>query len=273
MPEQINKEKEEQYSNKIFLNAVLPLLKTILEDTPSLQKKWKKHSVCQVSCLLNNGLTGNDGKDGIHFIFENGLCTPIKGCFAEKPDLELEFHSVEHLNLFFKSKTSKLPSLKGALKHPALLINFLGLLMKMGNLLGMSKAPKKEEDQKLLVKCMFYLLSRGINILNKMGHPEVYEWTENSPDRVYAWEVKGHPDLSAHLRIKKGQSMARRGAYTKSMPFFTMQFDSPLSALGILQGTADMIRFTIEGKLIMVGGPEYGAMLGDKMLLVGSYVK
>ena len=273
MAEHINKELEQRYSNTIFLNAVLPLLKTILEDTPSLQKKWQKRCVCQVSCLLNNGLAGNEGKAGIHFIFENGTCTPVKGCCEQNPDLDLEFYSVEHLNLFFKSKTSKLPSLKGALKHPLLLVNFLSLLMKMGKLLGMTQAPKNEADQKLLVKCMFYLLSRGINILNKMEHPEVRNWTENSPDRVYAWAVEGHPDLSAHLRIKKGLSMARRGPYTKSMPFFTMKFDSPLSALGILQGTADMIRFTIEGKLTMVGGPEYGAMLGDRMMLVGSYVK
>lgn len=273
MSEQVTKEQAEQFSNKIFLNAVLPLLKTILEDTPSLQKKWMKHRVCQVSCLLHNGKEGNDGKAGTHFIFEEGHCTPVKGCFEGKPDLDLEFKSVEHLNLFFKSKTSKLPALKGGLKNPGLLINFLGLLIKMGNLLGMKKAPKKGEDQKLLVKCMFYLLSRGINLLNKMGHPEVRSWTENSPDRVYAWAVEGHPDLAAHLRIKKGLSMARKGPYTKSMPFFTMKFDSPLSALGILQETADMIQYTIDGNLIMVGGPEYGAMLGDHMMLVGSYVK
>ena len=67
--------------------------------------------------------------------------------------------------------------------------------------------------------------------------------------------------------------MARRGAYTKSMPFFTMKFDCPKSALGILLQTDDMIQSTIEGKLIMVGGPEFGAMLGDHMMLVASYVK
>lgn len=269
MATEITKDQERLMANKIFLNAVLPLLKTILEDTPAMQKKWMKHEVCQVSCITDEG-----GKNATHFIFDEGVCTPKKGCYEEgTPDLELEFTSIDHLNDFFKNKTKKLPKLKGALKHPGLLVRFLMLLMKMAGLLGLIEAPKKEADQVLLVKCMFYLLSRGINILNKMGHPDVSEWVAPSPDRVYAWAVEGHPDLVAHLRIKKGKSMARRGAYTRSMPFFTMKFDSPVSALGILLQTDDMIESTISGKLQMVGGPEFGAQLGDHMMLVGSFVK
>lgn len=265
-------DRQEEFSNKIFLNAVLPLLKTILSDRPMLQKKWKRRQVCQISCIVKKQDL-NIEKDGIHFIFENGSCTPIKGCSLEPVDLDLEFKSLEHLNLFFKSKTSRLPKLKGGLRHPLLLVKFLKLLLTMAHLLGATKAPKKSEDQILLVKLMFYLLSRGINILNKMNHPQVKAWTINSPDRVYAWAVEGYPDLSAYIRIKKGLSMARRGEYTKSMPFFTMKFDSPKSALGILLQTDDMIQSTINGKLIMVGGPEFGAMLGDHMMLVASYVK
>lgn len=273
MTQEVSKEMEEAYSNKIFLNAVLPLLKTIVADRPKLQKKWKRRQVCQVSCIVDATDKNNIKKNGTHFIFENGTCTPVKGCCETKVDLDLEFKSVEHLNLFFKSKTSKLPKLRGAAKNPGLLIKFLGLLMMMAKLLGATKAPKNKADQALLVKSMFYLLSRGINILNKMDHPTIKAWTVNSPDRVYAWAVDGHDDLCAYLRIKKGLSMARRGAYTRSMPFFTMKFDSTESALGILLQTADMIDSTINGKLIMLGGPEFGATLGDHMLLVASYVK
>ncbi len=270
MATEITQEQKDLFANKIFLNAVLPLLKTILEDRPALQKKWAGPlKVCQVSCKLEDG-----GKDGTHFLFEEGVCTPKRGLYEEgTPDLDLEFSSAIHLNKFFKNQTKKLPKLKGGLKNPGLLVKFLGLLMKMGGLLGATSAPKKQEDQELLVKCMFYLLSRGINILNKMGHPDVTAWTEKSPDRVYAFAVEGYPDLAAHLRIKKGKSMARRGEYTKSMPFFTMKFDSPLSALGILQDTDDMIEATIAGRLIMVGGPEFGAQLGDHMLAVGDLIQ
>ena len=79
--------------------------------------------------------------------------------------------------------------------------------------------------------------------------------------------------LSAWLRVCKGHTKARRGLYTKSIPFFTMKFDSPKSALGILQETDDMIEATIQQRLIMVGGPEFGAQLGDLMLTVGGLVK
>ena len=43
---------EALYSNKIFLNAALPLVKVIANDVPSLKKKFEKaHAVIQVSCL------------------------------------------------------------------------------------------------------------------------------------------------------------------------------------------------------------------------------
>ena len=270
MATEITKEQEELYTKTIFLNAVLPLLKTIVEDTPGQQKKWAGPlKVCQVSCKMEDGT-----KEGTHFLFEEGICLVKLGVFEEgKVDLDLEFSSASHLNKFFKNQTKKMPKMRGALKSPGLLIKFLGLLMKMGGLLGMAKAPKKEEDQQLLVKCMFYLLSRGINILNKLGHPDVVAWTKMSPDRVYAWGVEGYPELAAHLRVKKGKTMARRGEYAKSMPFFTMKFDTPISALGILQDTDDMIEATIEGRLIMMGGPEFGAQLGDHMLVVGSLIQ
>lgn len=264
----ITKEQETLFSTNLFLYAVCPLLKTILEDRPALQKGWQaKKAVAQISCKIP------DGKMAIHYIFENGTCTPKKGVSEETPDVELEFKSPEHLCGFFKGKLFPLPKMKGALKHFSVFLNFMKLLLTMSGLLGAKTAPKKEDDQKLLVKCMFYLLSRGISILNKLGHPDVAAWAALSPDRIYAWAVEGEPELSAYLRVKKGRTKARRGQYTKSMPFFTMKFDSPKSALGILQETDDMIEATIQQRLVMVGGPEFGAQLGDYMLLVGSMVK
>lgn len=268
MGTQITKEQETLFSTNLFLYAVCPLLKTILEDKESLQKGWKrKKAVAQISCL------DTGGKKAIHYLFENGTCTPKKGVSEEPVDIELEFKSPEHLCSFFKGKLFPLPKMKGALRHFSVFLNFMKLLLTMSGLLGAKTAPKKTEDQKLLVKCMFYLLSRGISILNKLGHPDVSAWAAVSPDRVYAWAVEGEPELAAWLRVKKGRTKARRGQYVRSMPFFTMKFDSPKSALGILQETDDMIEATIQKRLIMVGGPEFGAQLGDFMLLVGSLVK
>lgn len=269
MATEITKEQETLFANTIFLNAVVPLLKTIMEDREKFQKDWEgKSAVCQISCKTE------DGKKGTHFIFEDCKCNPIKGVYeGDDLALDLEFKSMTHLNNFFTGKVMPLPKMKGAMKNFGVFIRFMKLLLFMSGLLGATKPPKKEEDQVLLVKCMFYLLSRGINILNKLGHPDVCAWTKLSPDRVYAWAVEGHDDLAAHIRLKKGNTMARRGAYTRSLPFFTMKFDSPISALAILQDTEDMIEATIKGHIQMIGGPEFGAQLGDHMLAVGALIQ
>ena len=136
-----------------------------------------------------------------------------------------------------------------------------------------TEAPTDEEAKKLLVKCYFYLLSSGISTLNKQGHEEIHNWTLKSPDRVYAWAVNDYPDISAYIRIKAGKSKAGRGVYKRALPFFTMRFDCLDSALGILMGTADMLEFTKTGKLIMDGAPEFGAEIGNYMMMVGDYAR
>jgi hypothetical protein len=146
-------------------------------------------------------------------------------------------------------------------------------LLKLSDLTGATKAPEDEETQTLMVKCFFYLLSSGISQLNKMGHPEIKDWTTKSPDRVYAFAVNDHPEVAAFIRIKAGKSRAGRGEYKRAMPFFTLRFDSLKSALGILLSTDDMLEATKAGRLIMDGGPEFGAQLGGFMLEVGGLAK
>ena len=52
-----------------------------------------------------------------------------------------------------------------------------------------------------------------------------------------------------------------------------MRFIDLESALATLLGTGDMMAPVAGGKMIMEGGPEFGNMLGDYMLLVGSYAQ
>lgn len=258
----------EYYSNVLFLRSVLPLMKTVVEGRESLRQSWKgKSGKCQISCSTE------EGRDGTHFLIEKGDWIVKKGLCEEKPDVELLFKNRRHLNQFFKGKQLPFPAMKGVFSSGGLFLLFMKTLIAMGGILASKEAPKSSEDQKLLVKCMFYLLSNGISTLNKLNHPEVSPWILKSPDRVYAWSVDGHDDLSAYLRLKAGNSRAARGIYTRSMPFFTMRFDSVISALGILLNTDDMLASTMSGKLIMEGGPEFGAQLGDRMLLIGSLIQ
>ncbi len=262
---------EALYSNKIFLNAALPLVKVIANDDPKLKKKFENaHAVIQVSCL-DPDVEG--GKRGMHFVVNSGEWL-VHTCLAEDPHIELQFKSVEALNDFFKGNITLggIPKIKG-LKKADILVSFVMVLLKMADLLGATEAPKDEATKELLVKCYFYLLSSGISQLNKMGHPEIKDWTTKSPDRVYAFAVDGYPQVSAFIRIKAGKSRAGRGEYKRAMPFFTLRFDNLDSALGILMSTDDMLEATKAGRLIMDGGPEFGAQLGGFMLEIGGLAK
>lgn len=260
-------------TNKIFLNAALPLLKVIANDVPSLAKKFEKvHCIYQVSAL---DPSAPDGKYATHFTVNNGEWKVCADKVATNAHIELEFKSMEQMNAFFKGKIGPgtLPKMKGIVKKPMEFAAFMAVLLKMSSLLTITEAPADEETQKLAVKCFFYLLSSGISQLNKHGHEGVQDWAKKSPDRVYAWAVDGYPEVSAFLRVKAGKTRSGRGTYKRAMPFFTMRFDSLPSALGILLSTDDMLESTKKGKLIMDGAPEFGAQIGDFMMQVGDYAK
>ena len=260
-------------TNKIFLNAALPLLKVIANDVPSLAKKFEKiHCIYQVSAI---DPAAPEGKYATHFTVNEGEWKVCADKVATNAHVELEFKSMEQMNAFFKGKIgpSTLPKMKGVLKKPVEFAAFMMVLLKMSSLLTITQAPEDEDTQKLAVKCFFYLLSSGISQLNKHGHEGVHDWASKSPDRVYAWAVDGYPEVSAFLRVKAGKTRSGRGTYKRAMPFFTMRFDSLPSALGILLSTDDMLDSTKRGKLIMDGAPEFGAQIGDFMMQVGDYAK
>lgn len=254
-----------RYTNKVFMTGALPLLKTIANDVPELKKKFEGvNAVYQVSAMANA-----QDKEAIHFIIEDGEWTVKLGEYLgqQKIDAELQFSSMEKMNAFFKGNMSALPKMK--IKSFGKFIKFMMVLLKMSSLLSIKEPPEDEQLCLLLTKLYFYLLSSGISQLNKMGNPDIREWTSKSPDRVYQWAVEGHPECTAYLRIKAGKSRAGRGEYKRSKPFFCMKFDTAQHALMILLGTGDMLQMTKDKQLIMEGAPEFGAMIGDYMMIVG----
>lgn len=264
---------EDRLTNKIFLNAALPLVKVIAGDIPKLAKKFERtHAVIQISALDPES---PDGKVATHFVVNNGEWLVHNDKVDTSPGhIELEFKSIESMNAFFKGKIgpATLPKMRG-LSKTGTFVSFMQVLLKMSALLGAKTPPEDEETKKLLVKCFFYLLSSGISQLNKNGHEDVHNWALKSPDRVYGWAVNGYPELSAYIRVKAGKSRAGRGEYKRAMPFFTLRFDSLDSALGILLSIDDMLEATKAGRLIMDGAPEFGAQIGEYMLTVASYAQ
>ncbi|MGL6106474.1 hypothetical protein [Romboutsia sp.] len=257
---------EEIYSMKIFLNAVVPLMRVIVEERPELAKGFRGFTgVVQIS-------VNNEGeKLGTHFLIEDGKWKTVLG-INETPTIDLEFKDIISFNNFFKGKSKKLPKIKG-ISHIFRLIAVFKVLLKMASLLGATEAPTSKEEKFLLVKLYFYLLPAGISQLNKLNHPEVSKWAKRSPDRVYAWSVSNEPELNSYIRVKAGKTKACRGEYKRAKAFFTMNFDSLDSALGILLQKDDMIEATVSSKLMMEGAPEFGAMIGDFMMKVGDLAK
>jgi hypothetical protein len=265
---------EALYASRIFLNAALPLIKVLAEEKPELKRAFAgKDGVVQVSARNSLASSGGDPeKVGTHFEVSEGAIKVVPG-LAERADVELAFPSVEALNGFFSGKSMKLPRIKGALGHLGLFLAFFRTLLAMAGALGAKEPPKSPEERALLVKLYFYLLTAGISQLNKAGHPDVAKWAASSPDRVYALAVLGNDELAAYVRVKAGNTKAVRGVYERAKPFFTLAFDSVDSALGTLLGKDEMIAATAEGRIRMLGAPEYGAMLGEFLLLVGSLAK
>ena len=257
------------YTNKIFMNAALPLMKTIAHDVPTLHMLFRGvNAVYQVSVK-----TENKQKEAVHFIVENGEWEVYLGAYtgSKQIDCELAFSSMEKMNAFMKGDMAKLPRIK--IKNVLNFVKFMAVLLKMSSLLNLTEPPEDEKTALLLCKLYFYLLSTGISNLNKAGHEQVHEWALASPDRCYQWAVEGHPECTAYMRVKEGKTKAGRGEYTRSKPFFCMKFDCAESALKILLQIGDMFEMTANKQLIMEGGPEFGVQIGDFMMTVGGYAK
>lgn len=258
--------RDEIYSAKIFFNAAIPLFKEIAVRTDLGKSFLGKNGIVQISANTP------EGKWATHFLIEDGNIQTRLGSSDDKATVELEFKDLASFNGFFKGTSKKLPKIHGLTKL-GLLIPTFSVLLKMSSLLGATEAPKDEATKELLVLLYFYLLSTGISQLNKAGHPDISSWAKKSPDRVYAWSVDNYPEIAAYIRVKAGNSKAARGAYKRSQPFFTMRFDSLDSALAILLGTGDMVEMIANNQMMMDGAPEFGAQIGDYMLLIGDYAK
>ena len=263
--------RDDLYAARIFFNSALPLLRVVVESRAEIAKKFKgKSFVFQVSALYPRA---KGGKMATHFVVEDGQFTVKVSEVHHAPDIELEFSDLHKFILFFSGRGKPLPKMKGVVKHAGTFIALLQALLVMANLLQAADAPEKPADQVLLVKLYFYLLPNGISQLNKAGHEKIHAWALESPDRAYAFAVTGYPALNSYLRVKEGNSKAGRGEYPRCKPFLTLRFDSPRHALDILMSKADMIDYISKQYLTVEGAPEFAALIGDFLFVVGDYAK
>ncbi|NLN93157.1 MAG: hypothetical protein GX130_07620 [Candidatus Hydrogenedens sp.] len=256
---------KEELTSRLVFNAVLPVIRVMLEDDPAMKKRFEK-TTAQVQFQAK----GKEGLVGASLCFDQGTFAVNQG-FVEKPDLVFSFKSLKAMNDMFRGKPvlpSPGPLLPAMFTKPRLLKNVFAVLLGMKILMPASK-PKTPEKAHLKVKMTLYMVSTALSQMNKAGDPDMQAWTEKQPERVYQWSVDG-TDIACYLRVKAGKSKAGRGVYKGRKPFVHMIFKSVDAALPVLGNTIDTVSAIGQGLVFSDGSPEYGGRLGDFMMKVAN---
>jgi len=240
---------------RIILRAVLPVSKVVLNQVPSMKKKFEG-----VNAKFQIAAKNGSNEIGAHFVFKDGSLDVVQG-ICSGPDIRFTFGKVEGMIAFLTGGIA-LPRIKGITK-PGLLLKFVSLLLSLTILLP-NKKPKKYEKIRLKVNLIIYMITTALSQYNKGGDPDMVKWTAKQPDRVY--QMSCEPEgIAAYVRIKAGRSKAGRGYYTRRRPFVHMKFRGAEKALPVFLGDMDFVEAVGKGYVEIVGSPEYAAQLNDFM--------
>ena len=246
---------------KLFFNAAFPTMQVLLDDDPKLHKKFEDFTgTVQFGAM--------DGAELLccHLDFDKGTVKSVPGP-AEKPDLSLTFPSVEKMNALLKGGLA-LPKIKGKL---TLLPNILSLLLGLNIMTKPNDKLKNEGEKALKVKCSLYMITRALSQYNKLGDPDMREFCERQPDRIYQFQVENAGDpayIACYLRVKAGKSKSGHGVYTRRSPFVLFHFFSLEGALKVLGKECEFVEGVEKGYVETVGSPEYACYLNDYMAIL-----
>jgi len=252
---------EERMAARIFLRAVLPVIRVLIEEQPALAKTF-----AGVDARVKFVARDPEGDLGACLVFEQGDFAVEQGV-AGKADLTFVFRSVAAMNAMFAGKPA-LPWIKGMYRVP-LLIKVLRLLLAL-KILMPDNRPTDPGKKRLKVKMTFYMITTALSQLNKGGDPDMAAWTAKQPERIY--QISVDQDIAAYLRVKAGKTKAGRGTYTKRRPFVHMKFNGVDGALPVVLNDVDMIAAIKSEYLSVDGPPEYGRDIGDFMMKVQNLI-
>lgn len=255
----------EELTSRLVLNAVLPVIRVMLEDDPRMKKRFEK-----TQAKVQFQARDKEGYMGAYLDFNQGEFSVHQG-FTEKPDLLFSFSSLKAMNDMFRGKPvlpSPGPLLPALLTKPRLLTSVFSVLLGMKLLMPTAK-PKTPEQAHLKVKMTLYMVSTALSQMNKAGDPDMQAWTAKQPERIYQWSVDD-TDIACYLKVKAGKSKAGRGVYARRQPFVHMSFKSVDAALPVLANTIDTVSAISQGLIFSDGSPEYGGRLGDFMMKVAN---
>jgi len=248
---------KELLAARIFLRAVMPVIKVLLTDDPKVKKRFAK-----VKGKVQFMAKDPAGDVGACLCFDNGDYKVTQG-IDESADITFVFRNVARMNAMFAGKPA-LPFIKGFFKL-GLLIKAFSLLMGLMILMPNAR-PTDPAKRRLKVKMTFYMITTALSQYNKGGDPEMVAWTKKQPERIY--QITVDDGIAAYLRIKAGKSKAGRGVYKKRRPFVHMKFDGVEGAFPIVMDDVSMVEAVKKGYLVVEGSPEYGGNIGDFMVRI-----
>lgn len=251
---------QEIMTAKLFFNAAFPVMQVLLDDDPKLHKKFSNfRATVQFGAMDNGELLC------CHLIFCDGQVTVVQGP-AEKFDLALTFPTVEKMNALLRGGLA-MPKIKGRL---SLLPNVLSVLLGL-MIMSPKKRPKDPAGQALKVKCSLYMITRALSQYNKLGDPDMMEFCQRQPDRIYQFTVANGDDpnfIACYLRVKAGKSKSGHGVYTRRTPFVHFCFKSVEGAMKVLLKEVEFVEGVEKGYVETVGSPEYACYLNDYMSIL-----
>lgn len=249
---------KENLAAELYIKAVFPVLKVLLKDDPKTKKRF---SNVEASVVIRARYEG--GFLGAKLIFNKGELTIEEDPFAAA-DLVFTFASVKKMNTFLSGGMA-IPGIRG-FRHIKLLIGFVSMLLKLKLMLP-STRPKDKHLRYLKVKMALYMVSTALSKLNKIGDPEMLEWTERQPDRIYQLSVDD-TDIAVYLRVKAGKTKAGRGFYQRKRSFVHMKFSSVDGALKVLLKDLEFVEAVDKQYVSIEGSPEYASNLNDFMMRI-----
>lgn len=260
---------------KLFYIAAFPVLKVVIQEDEASRKKWEG-----VKAVVQFRAKDEAGDLVCHLVIDNLDLKAVQGEFAEKPDIEFTFSTVQKMVLMFKGGPA-IPDigslLKSLVSNPSLTLNTLMALMKLKLMLPSAKL-KTDAQKYLKVKLSLYMITTALSTANKLGWEGIKNWTVQ-PDRVYQFAVGdlGNPQVACYLRVKAatradgtrfGNSKAGRGIYERKAPFVLFHFKSIDGALNVLLKKREFVESVEKGDVEVIGAPEYGVQLNDIMAVL-----
>jgi hypothetical protein len=254
---------EERLAAGLFLHALFPLLKVVMNENAGVRKKF-----AGVNASVQFQARDGEGDVGAYLKFADGRLDVVEGT-CPKPDIAFLFASVKRMNAMLGGKPA-LFRIRGFYRVP-LLVKVLALLMNL-TLLMPTARPADPEKKRLKVKLTLYMMAASLSQFNKLGNPDIRKWTSMQPERIYQFSVAGREDMAAYLRVKAGKTQAGPGLYAKRRPFVHMKFRSVDEALPIILNEVNMVTAVEKGYRALEGSPEYARDIGNFMMQIQSLI-